>query len=428
MVSPVVIHAKIVGLPKEREHRKPGPHRQPGSSVGRSGSPRGESVTTRANRRILLVAFALVAGALPLTAFGVVPKHKSSAASGPLAQTPFDVSLDRIPGGYKANDFMAVFNKMRAPARGEFETTEQYRDRLTALTGYFAFDAPAVANYKVDRGAFRIYLSEMRTYISSFKVRGRVIVDDHSGDGLGGTRAIELKRHFGKGTGYLGVNAFGVKKQVERRTDTEWGVVTDIKGPFLPSLLLEMTPQTAAEVKAFLRFLLVCHVAPLGNSALALESSEHLGPTIDSPFDVTVKHSYLVADRVWLWVFDVRTGVVFGKFALNGGDILTKELVITWPLPAARTAVEPDAKHSSTEAEEAWVRCQEAVRNKVGLDPLDFPSYDGSQLTKHEGKSFEFRSTYRYKGVGFSAQKTWRCSILFEGGVTLEVPVVQLGE
>lgn len=124
---------------------------------------------------------------------------------------------------------------------------------------------------------------------------------------------------------YTGVNALGVKAQVEKRHVVQrelafdWSNDPDATGLFSRSLPL--AAEKAAAVKPLLRYLLVAKLVPLRGAGMAESSVEHRAPRLDDLYDLVIHHECLFADRVALWVYNVQTGEVLRRFKIAGDDM-----------------------------------------------------------------------------------------------------------
>jgi hypothetical protein len=147
----------------------------------------------------------------------------TKTAKAPRPPQPFDTTLDHIPSGFAGNDFMAIFKASTAPKKGEFETSDQYRQRLMTLRGehYYAFKYQTLLKYDADRQGFSVM----------------VFGDRLKGDAAllpGNTRAIIVGESSKIVGHYIGSNAYGAKVAVSRKVGQELAVA--VSGAFmLPS-------------------------------------------------------------------------------------------------------------------------------------------------------------------------------------------------
>jgi hypothetical protein len=256
-------------------------------------------------KRLMLVGLLLLASISSVASLGAPAKaHR--------ILQPFDPTLDHLLPGFAGNDYMAVFKAMAAPKKGEFETTDQYRQRLMALRGerYYAFLYSTLLRYNADKQGFTV----------------TVFGDRLKGDaGLlsGDLRAIVVGESSKIVGHYSGSNAYGARVTVSRRVGSELAVVVSGASVFQSSALghdffLPMLPQQASGRKASLAFLIVFRPEPHETAGFTMTATDYYAPEISTPIEQTITWKYIFGGDASLWAYDRKTGEILGKFALVG--------------------------------------------------------------------------------------------------------------
>jgi hypothetical protein len=261
-------------------------------------------VTTRAGYASLLL-LAL------LPAVHSAPHTKTVKTSRPPQR--FDRSLQRIPLDFIATDFTALFEANRIGPKGEYETSDQYRDRMKSASdgSYYAFSLnPLTTKYDADRQVFEVTIQAEELQPEAF-----LALAAHDLEGVGGRKVIVIKEGTaGKLKQYVGSNAFGVKVKVTRRNAAQDAVVlkhaiTDVVG--FKSIQIPVPLDRARGTK--LAFLLVFKLEPAEGAGLTMTATGYREPTIDLPIEVVTTSRYVFVDDVAVWTYDKSTGEVLDK-------------------------------------------------------------------------------------------------------------------
>lgn len=283
--------------------------------------------------------------------------NKTTASKPAYDTKPFNTNLESLPPQYIGNDieliFDTLFDRQKSGKKGEYETTEQYRLRLNAeklspiigdldVGSIFAFRLDEIkTEYDADNESLNVYFiptlvfEDFDARIENFDKYKSILNEN--------IRAVELKSNVSYEK-YLGMNSFGVRKEVTRILSydyqlsiTNWKNFIDEKytkpkevddsNDSTSKLLSEMRskdplpykipitaslPTNAATAKSIrnnLRGLLVCKlVEPYLSTYGSLKE-----PTIDSPTEHRIQYLYLNVKLLEYWVFNNVSGEVYLK-------------------------------------------------------------------------------------------------------------------
>jgi TonB family protein len=275
---------------------------------------------------------------------------------------PLPLMVDTLGTNFNGHDIAAIVNDLQHSPLGlpksEFETSKEYDQRikilLTSKLRQYVFVLPRSdiqLNYDADQRQMNV------------TVRAAWLVGfDDSRLNTGGTSsdiyfwsAIEFRSILRSRTQYTGSNAFGVKATVTRATFDDFGIIldrtnsmfqeTDSSGDREATLSIEMAANEAKAVKPFLRVALVCTLA----SPLVFETTDQTTPTISSPLQFRTTTHHVVVHPDELWVYDVRSGHIFGKFVATPHTPKPKAASISPVMsPIGEPAKEPPKQQEST--------------------------------------------------------------------------------
>jgi len=224
---------------------------------------------------------------------------------------PFEIRTENLPPEYRGVDLAqlsgALLDLQSKSNKDEFETTEQYRQRLrtlnsTALLGSLKLDslyafsfAPTDTNYDADAQILNVLLSA-----------------NYSGEHDGfGWNAYRLK-----GENYSAKNALGVEVEVSSEHVLSYYLIirnaqefalqrNDLWTTFI--VKIPIGQEKAKALKSSVRLLFVCSLeAPF----LSSRYSRH-EPTIRSPYDETMNNEFVYVRLVQLIAYDSTTGLVY---------------------------------------------------------------------------------------------------------------------
>jgi hypothetical protein len=258
-------------------------------------------------------------------ATGKTDHQKVKATTTPkismFAQEPFDPGVDALPKNFRGHSCSAVAGKIKVlnPAKGPYETSSDYADRVTAIQGTalygntkvgskFAFapqdSMPLRGKYDADAATMSLSLFLVES--------SRMMV----GPNFVGTAIIERKILDRKS--YVGSNSFGRKVQVASTHYTACALAFEnldtIHSPesVMRKISFELSPSDAKAVEANMALLFVGSIAP----PFYQEFSGYSKPTIDSPYESYGGGDTLVMKLSEIWVFDRISGRVLAKSSI----------------------------------------------------------------------------------------------------------------
>ncbi len=255
---------------------------------------------------------------LVLFAATLAPPPRSTPAqpkkAGPVASAivPIDPSVPRLPPHYAGASIEAIFQRYKHEPKSEFETPEQFQDRIAirAVQHYAVLlgQAEALApkpTYDPEQQVFHVtfypdsprenysYRSEKIAFVAK---RTRTVLGHH-----------------------IAANAFGVKKEVTDVRLDEYGTLTwksQVPSELSIKFDIDMSADIARTIKPRLKFLLI-FVPAAGPAGVVTIDRSHSGATIDTPISAEVVAHYIWAQDVEIWAFDAETGEIYTKFALT---------------------------------------------------------------------------------------------------------------
>jgi hypothetical protein len=214
------------------------------------------------------------------------------------------------------HDIRAVIRRIEesplAKPKSEFETTAQYTARISAFRDK---DFQYVFVMGSDDEQFE-YNADERMLTSSWVTFGERMPEV---EGLPGQNVLLIRQDVTGTTHYVGVNAFGVQKNVTVRSVDEYNLIlVDRNGIFKQDptygydeapIRLPMNADQARDLKPNLRIAIVCTVT----SPRVYETWEEDKATLTIPLE-TYTHTRFIAIRPdQVWVFDSRTGRIVSR-------------------------------------------------------------------------------------------------------------------
>lgn len=264
-------------------------------------------------------------------------KHSQNETgeSGPNTTTdfdtaPFDAKATKLPPHYIGHDPSKVFDVLMErevqSRKGEFETTADYRKRVSelalspigvgAMTEASTFAFPVMilhTEYDADAQILAVYVGVDRTISFSSSLRKR--------DNI---QAVQSTGKAFRKSSYAGQNAFGAQTDVvttggsyhfllfpksERfRTEGEFWWAKDFV------FRLHAPASQAKELKERLQVIAVCRL----QSPFTEIESETNKPTLQNPVEETNYRSYLSVSVSEFWLYDPETGKVLEKLRPDG--------------------------------------------------------------------------------------------------------------
>lgn len=245
----------------------------------------------------------------------------------------FDASVDALPRSYSGHDFISIFNALKARTetakKGEFETTEAFRQRVEreqklpifgslGLDSVYAFTTNDVeAVYNADEQAMNVALDVGRVW-------GMARLES---DG----KSIKIKIES-KTSSYEASNSYGAKTMIDKTHGNFYEVAVDNWQTFnvsryLPKFAREngftssvhfkdaiqaripMDIPTAMKAKDNLRVLIICRL----KEPYFKEGGNYKKAMMTDPKEIYMFFNYLNAEVSELWFYDRDSGQVFLK-------------------------------------------------------------------------------------------------------------------
>jgi hypothetical protein len=233
------------------------------------------------------------------------------AQQPPATAGRFDQTMARLPANYIGDRIEQLIDSLRPPPKTEFETVAEYAARVPKLEGTalyaFVLDAPNLQiDYVPERELYTVVINEDLGVVYDYARRL-------------GSRAITIRRSDVANGSYVGGNAFGATRAIQRYTADIYAIVHDRPGR--EATLTERTHrievpisrERAQQLKGHLRVLLVCH-GYVGPQPQVFEGKESSTPTISSPSEIQTRYHYLqVGDVAAVWIFDALTGEILAR-------------------------------------------------------------------------------------------------------------------
>jgi len=259
-------------------------------------------------RAAAILTFVVTMSAPPI---GVAAIEAQQLVERPAATDRFDLAMTTLAANYSGVSIEQLVQSLTTPPRSEFETAAEYAARTPKLEAgalyAFVLTAPNLQiDYVPDREHFEIVFNEDRGVVYDLSRRL-------------GSRAITIKRSDVLDRTYLGGNAFGANRTVQRYIADIYSIVFDRPGREATlterthRIELPVSRDRAELLKRRLRVLVICH-GYAGPQPQVFEGSESSAPTLNSPSEVQTHYHYLqVGDVAAVWIFDGSTGEIFAR-------------------------------------------------------------------------------------------------------------------
>ena len=275
---------------------------------------------------VLLSTLAIIASTDSLTAQG--SKSKRSKRPPQYLTVPMDPQMTSLPPKFQGHDAGSIHGILMkrdssARAKGEFETTEQFHQRIdrekhmpffgsVGLESVLAFQLKyAVATYDADRRVMTLFCRLSPVFENN----------DVSDTKRAASWAFELR----DGRSYMGTNAFGATVRVDAsQTDYTDIVLLNYKS-FPVQTVAEKSPgemreeylegqisiqiDEAKRLENVMGTLLLCKLV----DPPATENSMYSRATFDSPHSETWNHHYLNTKLLEVWFYDTERGTILYK-------------------------------------------------------------------------------------------------------------------
>lgn len=257
---------------------------------------------------------------------------------------PFDINKEKLPPNYKGTPIdrlYSLFVKMAPLKKEEFETTAEYETKIAAAVhgDIYAFiidqkpglHIPTVS-YDADKQKFQIgvrtdWLSPNTNedYRASFIVKS---VNDSSSsyigsNAYGATRKVTDLRATRYGLALVNQQDFGSSDSDDKKHDFLKTPMTSLR---TVNIEISIPPDKARTLKDSIGILLVCKpilykvdakISHRKGNDLIFEQYDFSEATINSPSSHTYEQKYINVEILALWIYDIRTGEVILKKAIE---------------------------------------------------------------------------------------------------------------
>ena len=220
---------------------------------------------------------------------------------------PFDMSLTALPAGFSGADVERVYEafaeRFRAEKKDEFETTEQYRQRLERQRA-----APVLGDIRADSTVAFNLLGPFSKYDADAGVLSVSVFLRDVGDSVV-VRPVERSRRT-----FPAQNAFGAAFQVTETTADHYCLVLKNASSFsaesFVSFKLPADVATAREWKDSLRALAVVRFVP---PIFGANRGREKAATFNDPTAERITLKRLHCQLLELWLYDSRTGKILAR-------------------------------------------------------------------------------------------------------------------
>lgn len=213
-------------------------------------------------------------------------------------QPPFLLPDQTVASSFEPTDFGALYDRLHRqyPARGEFETSVAYRQRIAAGVDTTLY-------------VFRTHLS---WFGMSYHADDSRLAVDMEGGGLSepdfvagkalGALCVNLTSK--SSSGYVGSNAFGATVDV-RSHDAKMDAIVPLNISAWPWLFVTCTPDFAMRVKGGTKEIwCLCRLAQIPDSPVAFDASHYREATFDSPSESFTQYRCVTVRLLEVWFMD----------------------------------------------------------------------------------------------------------------------------
>ncbi len=286
----------------------------------------------------------------------------------------FSPNWEKVPPTFIGNDFETIYDSLLLSRKffqkDEFETTAKFDERvnnrvnirlggkLTAANTLVFVYKPSLVHSLADIFTKNSLLTEYNadTEVLSVKIPTKSFYDyedifatNMRDSALFGTE-VKIPTLESEGF-YVGENAFGVKRRIQKYRLTSFSLVIANVNDFFqahfsstPLLKMEikLPPAQARLVK---NNLAVAYITRLVSPYWGIESTE-LKPTIDAPTEFKIYNKFLVANLREVWLFNRIDGTIYSKLKVpqNSDSIVSNSIAKPTPeveLPTPQPTPEP---------------------------------------------------------------------------------------
>jgi hypothetical protein len=254
---------------------------------------------------------ALLTTTSPLAFAAAKPKVSTRKPSPAAVYRPLEIVqlAPSLPPSYRGEPPARLFNVIRPSGKGEYETTAEYAARVS----------------KVSSTPFSVQITQARFGYDPDKRRMEVVIPASFTTSVGSNfRHYELETTFKAAGTYIGENAFGVKKRIERSfaekylivdvdDEKEYGLFEDRKFGF------PLEREAARASRDRLVLIALCSIDP-ETVAKNTDSADHFDPKIDRPLDIYLSEHSLAVHIKGFFVVDPKNGAIVTRLGFTFGS------------------------------------------------------------------------------------------------------------
>lgn len=238
---------------------------------------------------------------------------------------PFDLNAEALPPNYQGIDFYILYSelanrRLSTPTKGEFETTEEYKNRLVKhenaplisglktddLIGFVLTEPGLKVEYNADQEKFNIEANLISRHNCNTSTKFWWFC-----------KGFILKQQYFDEGSYIAENAFGVKVRVKKERERIFFLELDGSSEPLSSFYyqyrLKANRKIAPSLKSRIGIVLI------GNLTRNFVSGDVISqkPTRDNPFDSSRHYSIIQFYLKAVWFFNKSTGEIYQKHELE---------------------------------------------------------------------------------------------------------------
>lgn len=257
-------------------------------------------------------------------------------------ETKIDLSSPKLTPSYEGVDISNLYSYKLSKYSGdpirksEYETTEEYNKRIkktiTEIESemgkdkLFAFKIGGIEKaYDIETKSIKLYLNPEKIYSEYEKkystIKPKIDFNSYS---------LSIKTLFSDTDQYVGQNAFGAKKIVNRYSSKKYYIALFNEDQIMQSgelgfnisynrpILIEMNPETAKSIKNSIEVLAITKIkVDEASACVALEKDSSSKPTFDNPREKEGKEIYIFTELIGLWIYNMDTGEIYNKIMIS---------------------------------------------------------------------------------------------------------------
>jgi len=279
----------------------------------------------------IVIAFAAISlVTVAIGAFAQAASHKAhvSARSAVWSPEPY-VSGRNLPPGFKGIEIKEVWNVLKSKQevlqKGKYETTAEYKQRLTASSSSIAPLIPSDEYGFLLQDIRPTYDADTQAFSAWKPIWCQKTLDYGQNKGWFTCVVGKLSRQE---SNYVGSNAFGVNATISKTTGTDFGIAIPQDNKFFESDIFSHGPYSRNapmhelkasfavpinEARALKNLTIGVLLVGRFDSARLIEGHPTmLSPTIDAPYDTFVTQDAVPFTPTKLVLYVEETGVILG--------------------------------------------------------------------------------------------------------------------